>query len=138
MFRRKLLASLGLLLLVLAAPAMAGRTEQFVRDLYQRYAYRAPTSAELRYWGPVVERMNPEQAETRLKHWFFVHAVYKTQLGRTVTIHEVERTVDLMDQGILDYRAVQYSVFHSPDYARAKREGRAGTLMVPLGQGGPS
>lgn len=137
MFRRRLLASLSLLLLVLAAPAMAGRTEQFVQDLYQRYAYRAPTSSELQYWGPVVERMNPEAAERRLKHWFFVHAVYKTQLGRTVTIHEVERTVDLMDSGVLDYRAVQYSVFRSPEYARAKREGRSGTMMVTL-PGGPS
>jgi hypothetical protein len=119
------------LLFGMTTSSFAGRTENFVQDLYRRFAYRQATPSELRYWGPVVERLSPDRAERRLKNWFFVHAVYKTSLGRTVTIQEVESTVDLMDSGILNYRAVQYSVFQSPEYQQAKRRGRAGTLMIP-------
>lgn len=127
---RSLLVSL-LFVLVLTGTSQAGRTQDFVQDLYRRFAYREATPSELRYWSPVVERMAPERAEQRLKHWFFVHAVYKTSLGRNVTIQEVEQTVDLLDAGVLDYRAVQYSVFQSQEYQRARQDGRAGTMMIP-------
>lgn len=136
--RIRSLVAMALLALALAAPGQAGRTEDFVQDLYRRFAYRQATPSELQYWGPLVERMDPDRAEKRLKNWFFVHAVYKTSLGRTVTIYDVERTVDLLDSGVLDFRAVQYSVFHSPEYARAKQQGLAGTMMVPLARRDPS
>lgn len=129
---QRLIRWAALFLLVLGGAAHAGRTRAFVQDLYRRFAYRRATPAELRYWAPIVERMNPEKAELRLKNWFFVHAAYKTTLGRTVTIQEVKHTVDLLDAGTLNFRAVQYALFNSPEYQEAKRTGKAGTMMVPL------
>lgn len=128
---RTTVAALALALLA-AVSSFAGRSEDFVQDLFRRFAYRPATPEEVQYWKGVVEEMRPEAAETRLKHWFFVHAAYKTTLGRTVTIFQVERTVDMLDAGQLDYRAVQYSLFNSPEYRDAKRTGLAGTMMIPL------
>ncbi len=133
MNQRTMFRLVAILLLGLATSSFAGRSHSFVQDLYRRFAYRKASPTELRYWAPVVENMAPEAAEKRLRNWFFVHAVYKTSLGRTVTPREVEHTVDLLDSGALDFRAVQYSVFQSPEYKRAKQNGRAGTLMIPLG-----
>lgn len=134
MIRKLIQTALAALLLVgAAAPIQAAtKSEKFVERLYRRYAYRSATPAERSYWKGVVESWKPEKAEQRLRNWFFVHAAYKTTLGRTVTFFEVKRTVDMLDAGKLDFRAVQYSLFHSPEYQQAKRNGKAGTMMVTL------
>ena len=106
--------------------AKAPEPEQFVAGLYQRFAFRDATPAEITYWSDRVIQMAPEAAEKRLKNWFFVHAAYKTSLDRTVTIQEVEHLVDLLDRGELTYQAVQWSIFTSDEYKKAKAEGRAG------------
>jgi hypothetical protein len=106
--------------------AKAPEPEQFVAQLYQRFAYRDPMPAEVTYWADKVLNTTPEAAEKRLKNWFFVHAAYKTSLDRTVTIDQVEHLVDLLDRGELTFQAVQWSIFTSDEYKRAKAEGRAG------------
>jgi len=132
--QKRLLLVLTVLGLFLGAAgdARADRTESFVQRMFRRFAYRPATPQELGYWSGVVEQMAPERAEKRLRNWFFVHAAYKTTLGRTVTIFDVSRIVDRLDSGELDFHAVQYALFHSEAYRRAKRQGRAGTMMVPL------
>ncbi len=130
--KRWFLALLLALMGVAGAMASGQKTERFVQDLYRKFAYRQATPSEIEYWSGIVENWTPERAEKRLKHWFFVHAAYKTTLGRTVDLFEVARTVDMLDSGELDFRAVQYSLFHSPEYQDAKRRGLAGTMMIPL------
>jgi hypothetical protein len=108
------------------AAAKAPEPEAFILSLYQRFAFRDPTPSETAYWANQILQMTPEAAEKRLKNWFFVHAVYKSSLDKTVTIDQVAHLVDLLDRGELTYQAVQWSVFTSDEYKKAKAEGRAG------------
>lgn len=119
------------LVLVITVPASVVRAEapspeQFVVDLYKRFAFRDPAPTEVAYFAQRVLTMSPEAAERHLKHWFFVHAAYKTSLDRTVTIHEVKRLVDMLDSGQVTFEAIQWSIFTSDEYKQAKAEGRAG------------
>jgi hypothetical protein len=109
-----------------AAIAKAPEPEEFVTSLYHRFAFREPTAPEVSYWAERILRMTPEGAEKRLRNWFFVHAAYKTTLDRTVTTQEVEHLVDLLDRGEITFEAIQWTLFSSEEYKRAKAEGRAG------------
>jgi len=109
-----------------AVCAKAPEPEAFVTSLYQRFAFRDPTPNELTYWADRILQMTPEAAEKRLRNWFFVHAAYKTSLDRTVTMDQVAHVVDLLDRGELTYQAIQWSIFTSDEYKKAKAEGRAG------------
>lgn len=125
---RTALATRTLTLMVLLGTAVqaAPKPEAFVVDLYHRFAYRQPTPQEVTYWADRILAMTPEDAEEHLKNWFFVHAAYKTTLDRSVTIFEVKDLVTLLDNGEITFQAVQWSLFSSPEYKRAKAEGRAG------------
>lgn len=114
-----------------SAEARGDRTEAFVQDLYQRFAYRSASPQEVEYWRPRIEDLDPSEAESQLRNWFFVHAAYKTTLGRTVTIQQVRGLVEKLDRGQIQFHSVQRALFQSPEYQEAKRNGRAGTLMIP-------
>ncbi|MBI4863118.1 MAG: hypothetical protein HY815_23060 [Candidatus Riflebacteria bacterium] len=127
------IAVLALAVLALTSDSLFARVpqpEEFVATLYQRFAFRDPTPAETTYWSERILNMTPELAEKRLRNWFFVHAVYKTSLDKTVTIHQVQNLVDMLDRGELTYEAVQWSVFTSDEYKKAKAEGRAGKFFM--------
>jgi hypothetical protein len=110
--------------------AKAPEPEQFVVSLYNKFAFREPQPAEVTYWSERILTMTPEAAEKRLRHWFFVHCLYKTSLDKTVTIAEVSHLVDLLDSGKLTYEALQWSIFSSDEYKQAKAAGKAGKLMI--------
>lgn len=110
--------------------AKAPEPEQFVVSLYHKFAFREPMPQEVAYWSERILTMTPEAAEKRLRHYFFVHAAYKTSLDRTVLVSEVEHLVDLLDQGKLTYEAIQWSIFSSDEYKQAKASGKAGKLMI--------
>ncbi len=119
--------------LLLASGAHAGdeSTHDFVNGLYQRFAFRAPTSVELEYWTAEVHARTPQAAETHLKNFFFVHAAYKTITDTTVTADEVNDMVAMLDAGELTYQSVQWSLFQSDEYKAAKARGRVGLPMNP-------
>lgn len=110
--------------------AKAPEPEQFVVSLYHKFAFREPTPQEVQYWADRILTTTPEAAEKHLRHYFFVHAAYKTSLDRTVTISEVEHLVDLLDHGKLTYESIQWSIFSSDEYKQAKAAGKAGKLMI--------
>lgn len=120
-----------MLLAATVAGAAEDRTAAFVGDLYQRFAFRAPSAREVAYWSEKVHSLTPEAGETQLKNFFFVHAAYKTIVDRTVTIDDVESMVEMLNSGQLTYQAVQWSLFHSDEYKAAKAQGRVGQLMNP-------
>lgn len=113
-----------------AAEAKAPSPEQFVGTLFRQFAFRDPSVQETTYWAERVIGMTPEAAEKRLRNWFFVHAVYKTSLDRTVTIAEVSHLVDLLDRDQITFEAIQWSIFSSDEYKRVKAEGRAGKFFM--------
>lgn len=128
--RPSILVILGLFLSLGSFAHAVPEPEEFVVNLYHRFAYREPTSSEVTYWSEKILTMTPEKAEGHLRNWFFVHAAYKTTLDRTVTMSEVESLVKMLDAGEINYQAVQWSLFTSPEYKKVKAEGRAGKNMM--------
>lgn len=124
--------ALAMMATTVASPvgAKAPAPEEFVVNLYHKFAFREPTTAEVAYWSEKIMTSTPEAAEKRLRNWFFVHSAYKTSLDRTVTIADVSHLVDLLDDGKLTYQALQWSIFSSDEYKAAKAQGKAGKLMI--------
>ena len=110
--------------------AKAPEPEEFVTNLYHRFAYREPKANEVTYWADRVLHTTPEACEKRLKNFFFVHAAYKTSLDKTVTIDQVEHLVDLLDQDKITFQAIQWSIFSSDEYKAAKAAGLAGKFFM--------